>query len=218
MATDPAEATIPFRRRALYAGLAAQYWFEGVAYRCGWRSTDGELPHAIKRRVLRRYARDFGLRVLVETGTYLGDMMVAMAGHFDELHTIELSEMLHRRARLRLAGHGNVRLHQGDSGAQIARVLEIIDRPALFWLDAHYSGGGTARAELDTPINEELRLVLAHPVRGHVVLIDDARIFTNANGYPTVQAIKEYVRQTRPDLAVAVENDIIRITPVAARA
>ena len=193
--------------------MALRYQLEGIAYRLRGRPSHGALPHALKRPILRQYARDYHLRVLVETGTYLGDMMMAMAGAFDELHSIELSELLYERARRRLAGKRNVYLHQGDSGVQLSGVLATIDRPTLFWLDAHYSGGGTAHGEIETPIETELRVVLTHPVRGHVVLIDDARQFTNANGYPSIKTVTEYVRQLRSDCIVRVESDIIRITP-----
>lgn len=207
------EPRIPFRRRAAYAYMALQYEIEGLAYRLGWRLPSGVLPHAVKRRVLHQYARDFDLRILVETGTYLGDMMAAMARDFDELHTIELSELLYERAKLRLARKANVHLHQGDSGVQLQRVLNVLRRPALFWLDAHYSGGITARAAVDTPISSELGSVLSHEIKGHVILIDDAREFRNENGYPAIDALCTYVRQVRPDYAVAVADDIIRITP-----
>lgn len=193
--------------------MALRYQLEGIWYRLGWSPRHGALPHAIKRSILRQYALDYHLRVLVETGTYLGDMMMAMAANFDELHSIELSALLYERARRRLAGRRNVHLYQGDSGIQLSSVLATIDRPTLFWLDAHYSGGITAHGEIDTPINTELRVVLTHPVKDHVVLIDDACLFTSASGYPSIEALKEYVRQVRPDCTVSVENDIIRITP-----
>jgi hypothetical protein len=41
---------------------------------------------------------------------------------------------------------------QGDSGNVITRVMQEVFQPVLFWLDAHYSGGITARGELDSPI------------------------------------------------------------------
>src|ERR1051326_2569108 len=35
-------------------------------------------PHLLKQRTVREYAQRYGLRVLVETGTYYGEMVAAM--------------------------------------------------------------------------------------------------------------------------------------------
>jgi hypothetical protein len=42
-------------------------------------------PHAAKQAVLRAYARAFRTPVLVETGTYMGDMVAAMLDQFDRI-------------------------------------------------------------------------------------------------------------------------------------
>jgi hypothetical protein len=173
----------------------------------------GLLPHARKQEIVRAYGKSFGLRVLVETGTYLGLMVRAMRRHFDELHSIELDDALFRRAARRFARFPNVHLLHGDSGKLLPRVLERIESPALFWLDAHWSGGITARGDTDTPIMRELEAVLSHGHGDrHVVLIDDARHFTG-DDYPTVAAVRARVEQLRPGMVLEVADDIIRITP-----
>ena len=90
-------------------------------------------------------------------------------------------------------------------------MLTKLSAPALFWLDGHYSGGATARAELDTPVIAELRAILGHPVKGHVLLIDDAREFVGANGYPTLAAVEEMIRAADPGASYDVRDDIIRV-------
>lgn len=55
-------------------------------------------------------------------------------------------------------------------------------------------------------------MVLAHPVRGHVILIDDARLF-GTPGYPTLEAVRGEVERQRPDLDWSVELDVIRLVP-----
>jgi len=45
-------------------------------------------PHIIKQKVLRDYSKIYGLRILVETGTYLGDMVEAMKANFDRIYSI----------------------------------------------------------------------------------------------------------------------------------
>jgi len=182
------------------------------------RGETGPPPHFIKQRTLRRYAEQHGLRTLIETGTYLGDMVAAMRPHFDRVVSIELSPELARRAAARFARDPRVTILEGDSGAVLPRVLASLDRPALFWLDGHYSGGFTARGAEDTPVMQELAAVLAHPIAGHVVLVDDARCFDGANGYPTIEALRALVAAKRPDWEFSVRHDSIRMSPRGAAA
>ena len=80
-------------------------------------------------------------------------------------------------------------------------------------MDAHYSGGITAKGKLDTPILEELHQILNHHVAGHVILIDDARFFVGRGGYPTLEEIRDLVTLLRPRSMFEIRDDIIRITP-----
>lgn len=102
-------------------------------------------PHAIKQQNLLFYAHKYNLKVLIETGTYLGEMIEAMSSHFDRIYSIELSEYLHAKARRRFKDKPNVKLIHGDSGTELKNVLATIRQPSLFWLDGHYSAGVTAR-------------------------------------------------------------------------
>jgi hypothetical protein len=92
-------------------------------------------------------------------------------------------------------------------------LVNKLEGPALFWLDGHYSGGYTARGEEDTPIYKELSCILEAPEKGHVVIIDDARCFGNDPAYPTIEALKKYIKTKRSDLIIEVNGDSIRITP-----
>lgn len=173
-------------------------------------------PHVVKQRVLRQYAERYHLRILVETGTYRGDMVAAMKPVFDKIYSIELSDALFEQARRRFARDATVELIHGDSGRELGALLERIAQPALFWLDGHYSAGDTVRGEKDTPLYEELDHILRAPDRGHVIIIDDARCFGSDPAYPTLAALRDYVLARRPHLQVAVADDSIRITPPAA--
>ncbi|MHC4250743.1 MAG: O-methyltransferase [Planctomycetota bacterium] len=168
-------------------------------------------PAFAKHRVIREYAVRSGARALVETGTFYGQTTFALRSDFDRIDTIELSEDLFRKARKRLAGWRHIRAWHGDSATVLPEVLATFDEPAVFWLDAHYSEGVTARGESDTPIVRELELILAHPVAGHVLLIDDARCFVGEGGYPTLDEVRALVARKRPGLALEVEDDIIRV-------
>jgi hypothetical protein len=169
-------------------------------------------PHLVKQRAVLDYASRFGIRVLVETGTYMGAMIDATKHHFDRIYSIELDQALHERAVRKFRRDANVTLLQGDSGSKLADVLAVLDDAALFWLDAHFSGGITSRGDLDTPIVAEVRQLLAHPLAGrHVVLIDDARLFDGTHDYPTLATLRELVASLAPSFVVEVRDDVLRL-------
>ena len=169
-------------------------------------------PHRAKQLALKNAAQQFGLRVLVETGTFRGDMIQAMRNDFDRIYSIELSELYYRKALRRFAGDNSIVLVHGDSGVEIQRIVNELGEPALFWLDGHYSGGDTARGDEDTPVLAELKHVLTADV-AHVAVVDDARCFGVDAGYPDLDTLTGFVKQIRPDVAVSVEDDIIRVLP-----
>lgn len=167
------------------------------------------LPPHIKRGILRRLAARSGVSIFVETGTYFGDTVDALQDAFETLHSIELSDEFYRRATRRFAGNPKVRLWHGDSGDVLADVLTLVDRPALFWLDGHYSGGATALGKDVTPILRELRLIAGHFLRtSHLVVVDDARLFDGTGGYPTMQDLQSEARRLGFG-GIEVANDMI---------
>jgi hypothetical protein len=170
-------------------------------------------PHIVKQRILKTYAHRFDLKILVETGTYYGDMVEAMRTSFDRLYSIELSRDLYEMATVRFKGIEHIELIHGDSGVALGRIVAELDQPALFWLDGHYSAGVTAKGDKDTPIYEELRHILDGHNRGHVILIDDARCFGTDPSYPRIEEIKEFIGSRWPDTEISVQHDTIRITP-----
>lgn len=159
------------------------------------------------------HAKRFGLRTLVETGTFHGEMVEWAIGRFDTIYSIELDDALHAAAAKKFAGRDDVKLLHGDSGEMIGKVLASLKTPALFWLDAHYSGDGTAHGPLETPIIAEMKRVIEHPVKGHVVLIDDARFFDGTEDYPTLQQVEQLVSTFGLKCRFEVLHDMIRITP-----
>ncbi|MGH2437013.1 MAG: hypothetical protein ACRDFA_08470, partial [bacterium] len=153
--------------------------------------------------------------VLVETGTFLGDTVWALRDCFLTIHSIELDPRLHAFARHRLRKLPHVHLHCGDSSSVLQTLLPTLSEPCLFWLDGHYSGDATARGADNSPIRQELSLILSHTVPGHVLLIDDARCFSGAGGYPTLDELRTVIAATNPDLRFAIAEDVVRIEPRA---
>lgn len=168
-------------------------------------------PHIIKEELIRDYAKNFNTQILIETGTYLGDMVHAMKKSFARIISFELDQTLAAQAQERFANNNHIEIIQGDSGKLLGACLATINKPCLFWLDGHYSGGITAKGSLETPIKNELSAILSHAVDGHVILIDDARCFTGENDYPTLEELKNFVAERKPNHKFSVETDVIRI-------
>lgn len=171
-------------------------------------------PHLWKVKTVKEYAKKFSIHTLVETGTYLGNMVYGTRRTFGKIFSIELDRTLYEQAKKRFARFPHISIIQGDSTKQLPKILADITQPCLFWLDAHYcpnSGGTTAKGELETPIIQELHCILNHPVEGHVILIDDAREFLGQNDYPTIAQLQDLIVKRYPNWVFEVKDDIIRI-------
>jgi hypothetical protein len=132
---------------------------------------------------------------------------------FERVYTVELDSLLYRRAQRLFQHDDRVQVFFGDSAQILPCFLQSLDEPALFWLDAHYSGGFTARGATDTPVLTELEHILSHTVAGHVILIDDARCFTGYDHYPTLPNLCAFVKSFPRQYSIVITDDIIRIIP-----
>jgi len=170
-------------------------------------------PHAVKQWVLWKYAKKYRIHTFVETGTYQGAMVLGLQDIFSEIYSIELSCELFDQAVKRFKNRKHITLLQGDSSTELGKIVPKLTTPALFWLDAHYSAGITARGSKDTPIYEELKVILESTNIEHILVIDDARCFGKEPGYPSINDLKQYVNSMRPTANFFVEADSIRILP-----
>lgn len=174
------------------------------------RRTD--TPHLVKQYIIRNYQKKYKINTLVETGTYLGMMVNAMKNIFPTIYTIELDNKLYKNAKKKFANQRHIKILKGDSSKILPNLLKNINKPALFWLDAHYSKGVTAKGSKNTPIAEELNSIL-NKGRNHVILVDDAEVFNGNNDYPSLNYLKKYIAKHYPQLTFEVKYNIIRITP-----
>lgn len=160
-------------------------------------------------------------KIFVETGTFFGDTIQFFKNNFTRLYSIELSEELADRAKKRFQNDGNISIVKGDSSVELSKILKEIDEPCIFWLDGHYSSEfwlgkefiQTSKGKKDTPIREELNQIFNHKIKDHIILIDDARLFTNQHDYPGIKKIKRMTSKLLPSHTFEVKNDIIRILP-----
>lgn len=166
-------------------------------------------PHLLKQKVVLEYGAKFGLKTLVETGTYYGEMVAAVKTRFDRIYSIEFVPALAERATRKFARDTHVRIVCGDSRVVLPEVLALLPGPALFWLDAGYYGwtGGSGDQQR---LSAELEMILSHPFP-HVVLLDDARCLNGQNGMLTLREVKSYIESKFPARSVTVEYDVMRI-------
>lgn len=170
-------------------------------------------PHVVKYYAVREHAQRFDCSTLVETGTFTGGMIAAALRDFRAIYSIELDPVLAATVQRMFRRQRHVQILQGDSSVRLTELLGCLEGRVLFWLDAHYSGGVTARGAMDCPLFQELDQILKTVQIQPVILIDDARDFTGQNGYPSVAEIQTYIGQRQPEFTVDVQDDIIRILP-----
>jgi hypothetical protein len=189
-------------------GHYPDYWYWKL------RGEPERSPHLLKQRTVRDYAQRYGLRVLVETGTYYGEMVAAMKSRFDEIHSVEFDSRLAERAQKKFSRWPYIHIVQGDSQQVVPEILKSLSRPALFWLDAGYYGWAGLQGDKQR-LTTELEAILGHRIRDHVILMDDARGLNGQNGAPTVEQLKQRIEKAYPGREVSVKYDILRITPTA---
>lgn len=157
------------------------------------------------------------LDTFVETGTFKGDPVAAMAPVFSKIFTIEQSPHFAALARQRFASNEAITVCQGDSRRFLPEILNQTDN-LLLWLDAHWSqkveGQATAGAEDQCPLLEELQLVSAYTSSKNIaILIDDARLFMapppasfDLGHWPTIDQVISALPQ---DYACFIYDDVI---------
>ena len=151
-------------------------------------------------KLLRRFMKgDYkDISTIVETGTCLGKGTEAMAQVFDQVYTIELDQELHQKAQDRLGslGFDNITYLQGDSAERLRELVGELEGPAVFFLDAHWSGdasvdwdsstwkgfrfdtahtgqGDTPSGPQQVPLDREFAIIAQHFPHRCIVYVDD---------------------------------------------
>lgn len=167
----------------------------------------------LKPELLKRYAGN--RRIFIETGTAKGEGLQNAIEHgFEKLYSIEANPDVYQRAFERFAGNSSVEILLGDGGQVLKGLLRYVEEPAVFWLDSHWS---TGEAPLEQgvspcPLLNELRAIADHPVKDHVILIDDIRYFWL--GIPqwqkvtVTQIVQMIVTQINPDYWIRFEEGV----------
>jgi hypothetical protein len=158
----------------------------------------------------------FRLRYFVETGIgQLDARAYHLAPLFEHAWAIELDLETCVRARVKAAESvPNLTIYQGSSDSWLRLLCPTLAGPALYWLDAHWTGGGEP-PDVECPLLAELEAI-GQNYRGDVVLIDDARQFLGTPSPPhnpakwtTLEQIRAAV--TWGSLLVDAGKDLIAI-------
>jgi len=167
-------------------------------------------PHLVKQMAIAEYQQKYNISILVETGSFLGDMVEAQKRRFNQIFSIELGVDLYRNTSKRFKRNEHIKILLGDSGKVLPDILSEINEPAIFWLDGHYSAGITAKGDKDCPIYEELNAIFNSKKINHILLIDDARCFNGEGDYPTIEDLSSFINSKDKNYTVEIKNDIIR--------
>lgn len=172
-------------------------------------------PAMVKRRVLRRAG--FPDAPWLETGTSQGTTAAYLASFAPNVITLEPMPDLFASALVRLSRRRNIEVRNVTSEEGFESAARALGNRVNFWLDGHYSGGGTFEGQSDTPILHELDKV-GELIRGGTqvaVFIDDVRLFAEErselpsverSGYPPLSALVGWAQEH--GLSWWIEHDI----------
>lgn len=171
-------------------------------------------PQSIKLAVINNNISAPRPNVFIETGTYHGDTVDAIKRLYANVISIEVDEALYHKACSRFSADANVHIVHGDCASVLPAILAGLQEPAVFWLDGHYSGGETGKGEIEDPILISLGQIASHPVKEHVIFIDDARTFDGREGRPDISDVFNWIKKINSRYVIRVQSDIIIATTI----
>jgi SAM-dependent methyltransferase len=141
-----------------------------------------------------------GHRLFVESGTYLGDTVAFLRPHVERIVTVEVEPKLHADAVRRFAGDDGIDVILGDALEVVPAIARELDRPALIWLDGHFSGGVTGQGEYVEPAPAILdAFAVAPPPAGSTIIVDDLRMFgRDPEPWPSLDGLVAAARRAFP--------------------
>jgi len=152
--------------------------------------------------------------IFIETGLLRGDgVKKALQAGFGKVVSIEMRKESIEHCILRFAKaieNGRVRLFHGKSEEILQEIISEIDEPITFFLDAHLGEkhietlSDEESFEQRCPLYNELKAIGEHPIKSHVILIDDI------DQIKTQRSKHKWVREVEPD---EIENLIREINP-----
>lgn len=143
-------------------------------------------------------------RYFIETGTFGGNaVQKALDAGFLEVRSIDCERDHYRYCLERFQGMQHVKLFLGDSSKDLWQLIQDIDEPVTFWLDAHIFPPRTDGGK-NCPLIEELEQIKQHPIKTHTILIDDMHCSgTRAFDDLTQEDIIQKILEINPDYHIS---------------
>lgn len=158
---------------------------------------------------LKKYLND----TFIETGTGRSDGVInAFNAGFKKCYTIELNEQFYKEAKVKMVRHlaaQNLHMYFGNSPEKLSLILEDIDEPVTFWLDAH--------SYTEAPLYEELEVIKNHHIKNHIILIDDVRCIKNDFTNVNMDGVIAAVMKVNPDYTITYEDGFVKNDVLVAR-
>jgi hypothetical protein len=167
---------------------------------------------------------EFSIDHFIETGTLHGNTSAWASDEFDTVKTIELSDRLYSNVQNEYGHIGNIEFVKGKSQEKLPDIIRNLDSSAIFWLDAHYSGDGTAGENYECPLLEEVEAIGESMVDNYI-FIDDARLFCSppprphsAEDWPTISDVMLKLNKELGDrYYITITEDVIVAVPESAK-
>jgi len=133
----------------------------------------------LTKNIFNEYKNDY--RIFVETGTYKGGSVeLALECGFEKIYTIDISTQNKFECESKFVNqikNKQVELLFGDTIDILPNLIDRLNEPSLFWLDAHFDVHSDICGKFNCPIIQELNIIKTSKIKLHTIMIDDLRIF-----------------------------------------
>lgn len=136
---------------------------------------------------LKEIKEQFNLVYYIETGTGTGFCLdIALQNNFEKYYSIEIFNQIYQQAEIKYKNVNNLILINDSSEKGLNKIKNEINKPSLFFLDAHFPGAdfgftsydSTKEKELRIPLEDEIKILKKYSIINQsYIIIDDLRIY-----------------------------------------
>lgn len=143
----------------------------------------------------------------IETGSYIGQgIQLALNSGFSKVYSIELTDHFYEICRKKFQNDDRVQLIKGDSFYKLKELLdENPNTQFTYWLDGHYSGGNTGFGVKESPLLQELEVILSRNIQGELVYVDDMRMYRAFDEELNITSIENLIKKYKPNATATYE-------------
>ena len=121
---------------------------------------------------LEKLVKKFGVKTIVETGTYKGHTTVEFAKLVSKVFTIEINDHYYQMAQKEFVGKNNIVSIRGSSPTAMLNIIKghhgDFEKPSLFYLDAHWYKYN--------PLLDELKILATQKMKQCLIAIHDFKV------------------------------------------